>query len=83
MAPGVERNAPLHHHDEDKTENMDANSGASLHGSDDSLYHCEGKRQGKGMSIIRVPKIWDTWIYDCGFTIDELKVSGFRRQSHE
>jgi hypothetical protein len=34
---------------------------------------------GGGGMPTRVPKIWHTWIYDFGFTIYELEVSGLRR----
>ncbi|MBR3927215.1 MAG: hypothetical protein IKJ58_10685, partial [Akkermansia sp.] len=33
----------------------------------------------RNQRLIRVPKIWDTLIYELQFTIYELKVSGLRR----
>ena len=57
--------------------------------SDDGFFHGAGIFSHLSRSVklllstrgipIRVPKIWDTLIYELQFTIYELKVSGLRR----
>ena len=40
------------------------------------LQSAEKYSVGYSSAAIRVPKIWDTRIYDFGFTIYELRISG-------